>query len=463
MSKPDLEVYEEWDLTRPLVAPHSVLFPLEPVGMGTPMVESLTSYIIRLAQAHCVAPGTLLNKVVAPLVQHLSPQHSPHQFAQGGGDKTNLINAMGPRAIYATQALETLTGRTDLRVLTLLTWEEVLSLRGLIRRTKAWCPACYETWRTAGQVIYDPLLWAFREVSVCLHHRLHLCLFCPRQQCRRPLPSLSWRSQPGYCPHCLCWLGAPLEVAQAFTPPLGKDETAWQQWVTETLGALLACAPTVAVPPKRQRVAETLQYCVERLFENKRADLAQFLGLPKQRVTRVHAWCTGRTLPEIGALLRLCCALDLSLAEVLVKDTETLQPHRDHASLKKSWQPQSNASSRSGHKERLGQLLEQVLAGDEYPPPSVATVARRLNCEPTVLYRYYREGCHILSARHLAYLHKRRSEREYRQQEELRQAVFRLREEGAPLTRRRIEALLSQPAILRQPKMREVLNELWQE
>lgn len=35
------------------------LYNLEPIGIGTPYVEGLTSYIVRLADAHCVTTGTL--------------------------------------------------------------------------------------------------------------------------------------------------------------------------------------------------------------------------------------------------------------------------------------------------------------------------------------------------------------------------------------------------------------------
>ena len=39
----------------------SVLYNILPIGMGTMEVESLTSYIARIADAHGVATGTLIN------------------------------------------------------------------------------------------------------------------------------------------------------------------------------------------------------------------------------------------------------------------------------------------------------------------------------------------------------------------------------------------------------------------
>src|SRR5690242_18152590 len=54
MEADSLEIYEMWDAA-PLAMPaHSRLFHLEPIGVGTAEVESLTSYVVRLAEMHTV-------------------------------------------------------------------------------------------------------------------------------------------------------------------------------------------------------------------------------------------------------------------------------------------------------------------------------------------------------------------------------------------------------------------------
>src|SRR5713101_1567284 len=109
MPHKSLDTYEEWNLTFPPIPERSVLVSLEPVGVGTPWVESLTSYITRLASAHAVFPGVLMNKVIEPLVQGKNPRlvHISH------GEKTNLLNATGLRATLAVHLFETLTMRAD--------------------------------------------------------------------------------------------------------------------------------------------------------------------------------------------------------------------------------------------------------------------------------------------------------------------------------------------------------------
>ena len=59
MSNDGLAAYETWDMTAPVVPPRSRLFNLSPVGFGTSLVECLTSYFSRVAQAHSVSPGAL--------------------------------------------------------------------------------------------------------------------------------------------------------------------------------------------------------------------------------------------------------------------------------------------------------------------------------------------------------------------------------------------------------------------
>jgi hypothetical protein len=79
-----LERYEAWDVSIPPLPSHSRLYRLEPIGIGTPYVESLTGYIARLAEMHCVFPGVLMNKVVEPLVQN----KNSHLFHISNGEKT---------------------------------------------------------------------------------------------------------------------------------------------------------------------------------------------------------------------------------------------------------------------------------------------------------------------------------------------------------------------------------------
>src|ERR1044071_2135600 len=53
-------------LLLPDLPPRGRLYSLEPVGVDTPEVESLSSYIVRLAEEHSVTVGTLFRQELMP-------------------------------------------------------------------------------------------------------------------------------------------------------------------------------------------------------------------------------------------------------------------------------------------------------------------------------------------------------------------------------------------------------------
>jgi hypothetical protein len=459
MGNAAFEEYDEWDLSPLRIPVRSALFSLEPIGVRTPWVESLTSYIARLANAHCVFPGVLMEKVVVPLVPGYSPQEAQHYLFRNDGNKSNLLNATGPRALYAVGALEKLTRRTDLHALTLLTWAEVLPLRGLIRLTKAWCPACYEEWRVAGKDIYDPLLWVFEEISACTRHQQSLTRNCPYRDCARSLPALTWRSRPGYCTYCHRWLGKPLEASQLVGSTLNEAELVWQCWITQALGMLLVIAPTVSSPPKRQKVSESIISLVNQIAGGKIAAFARTLGMSSQIV---HYWYHGGRIPEIDILLRLCFLLELSPVDLLCSDANTLCPHvRDMSSLRL---PALKRRVKTEiDRESIHQFLEEIVSRNEDPPPSIPEVAHRFGFnlhKIYLLYECHRDACSIITARHWAYLRRRKESRMQGYREEIRQVALQLQTQGVSLTQKHIAPHMTQPGILRDPKVRELLREV---
>src|SRR5438046_5603677 len=59
--------FERWDMTEPLLPQTSALYALVPYGLGTPYVESLSSYMRRLAKAHAVHVYRLHREMTVPL------------------------------------------------------------------------------------------------------------------------------------------------------------------------------------------------------------------------------------------------------------------------------------------------------------------------------------------------------------------------------------------------------------
>jgi transcriptional regulator with XRE-family HTH domain len=457
MKEAQLLELPQWDLTAELLPKRSMLYAPAPVGMGTAMGESLTSYLSRLATAHCLYPGVLLREMIVPLVAELEArdkESEQHPLWRRDGSGSHLINVTGSRAQAAQRVLETLSLRTDLNGLSLTTLTEVLPLRGLTRSRLAWCSVCYEEWQASEQILYDPLLWKFREISLCIRHGVHLQTSCPN--CDRSLPHLAWRSRPGYCTFC-AWplFGEQTKKQESIDPE--ASEFIWQQWVTEMLEVVVAQLPSTLDCPKRERMQLVVNHAVKQLAGGSIAAFARLLDLSRNTVEN---WCQGKRIPEMDILLRLCYRLHLSLVEVLFQETETLQPHLHDPVPEARFQSRRRAAIDT---ERIFRLLEEAAGSTEDPPPSLQEVGQQLGYQPTTLYKINRAACHAIAERFTMYRRQLREQRLQGYREEIRQIAQLLQTEKVVLTRRHIARYLAQPAVLRDPKVRLLLREVCRE
>ena len=466
MSAEKLPALEWWDLSRPKIPPRSRLYHLEPMGMGTPYVESLTSYLARLGEAHGVGVRRLLVVEILPLLRRshlLGPEN--HGLSAFWQRETRAINGTRTLARDLVQALEGLTLRGDLRFLTLLPWSQVLPPRDLIRPYHAWCPACYQEWHRAGEAVYEPLLWSLSVVSLCPHHHRLLQSVCPYPDCQRRLPALAQRSRPGHCPWCGRWLGEQQEPTG--DSGLREEELRWQSWVASSLGELLAATPGLSAPPGRDAVTRAINRCITQVTGGNMTALAERLGL--ETVT-LCAWRRGRSIPCLGLLLRVCYRLGTRPLSFLL-DEATAAALDDAMAVEGSdraapWQlPQRPGSGRRRFDAaKMRALLESVLAGDEAPPPSMREVARRLGTHHSFLLKKLPELCRTISARYLAYQRKTGAQKRRRLCAEIQQAVHEVHGWGLYPSASRIAPLLSQPGFIQdhvaQVAWQEALHEL---
>ena len=454
MGKVALAELEWWDMTEVSIPERSILYSPAPIGVGTTLGESLTSYLARLAEAHCVYPGVLLQEMIVPLMGEAEAQGDApeqHPLWRRDGSGSHLINVTDSRGQAAIQVLGTLTMRADLRGLSLTALTEVLPLRGLTRSRLAWCPICYEEWQTNEQVLYDPLLWKFREISVCVRHGVRLQTTCPN--CNRSLPHLAWRSRPGYCAFC-AWplFGGHVERQKSINPE--TPEFVWQQWATEALGALVAQLPSIQGRLRRERIQVVVNHAVDRLADGNIAAFSRLLDLSRNTAEN---WCQGKRIPELDMLLRLCYRLNLSLDEVLFQETEALQPCLQDSTPEVRFQSRKRTPI---GKERIFSLLEEAAGCAEDPPPSLQEVGQQLSYQPTTLYKINRAACHTIAERHTAYRRQLRERRLQGYREEIRRIALYLQAEQVALTQRHIARYLEQPAILRDPQVRALLTEV---
>jgi hypothetical protein len=117
------------------------------MGIGTPLVESLTSYVSWIAEQHCVSNYVLVSREIGPLLDK-AYLHTIGNYSRLGSSIWQRIarTLNGPNKTTGNwvSVLQALTLRDDLQYLTMLPWSGSIAPRNLIRREQAWCPICYE-------------------------------------------------------------------------------------------------------------------------------------------------------------------------------------------------------------------------------------------------------------------------------------------------------------------------------
>lgn len=365
----------------PLGGPRSPLYHLAPQGLGTAQVESLSSYLCRLAEAHHLPPRVLVYQAILPYWT-AACQANPAEpaFRDTWISCVGKINGTGAWARLWTQALAALTLRADLEPLTLRPWRLVLPHGGrTLRRTRAWCPACYAAGAPTPGGIYDRLLWALAPVRWCPLHAAPLQDRCPAATCGRAQPVLGGAMRPGHCAYCFAWLGETGSAAAAGPVPgaEGPGPEPSSQWTAQVLGDLLAAAPGLPAPLPRDTVAQHLRAYQRTLPGGTPQALAAHLDL---FAPQVADYLRSRHLPNLGLLVRICYRLGTAPLPFLTDP------------------PPSGPQDPAPANDPRRAILEAALL--EQPPPSLRTVLARTGDSLCTGRAVFPELCARITARH---------------------------------------------------------------
>lgn len=439
MDRKYLSQYEPWNFSRPSISKRSVLYNLKPMKIGTGSVECLTSYVKRLAKAHSLSPGILLQRFLA---SHMNKPYWSHGGARSGTNGSALaascsehakaINGVGIIARDWVVALQSLTLRTDLESLSMLRWSAVFTQRNLLRQSLAWCPSCYASRRLNNEPVYDPLLWAFRCVTMCVKHNRRL-----RSRCRCCGTQLQWlgrRSRPGYCSKCGEWLGAE-ETADdqcEAGDDLSLTELEWQAYITHQLENLISASIHLPLPTQ-QRVATALSVCIDRATDGNTSRFAQLIGKTKNTV---WGWQHGLTRIPVDDLLRICRCVGIGLVDLLYHDgfsfTDIDVVHRVSVSGVTTIRRSPRKVDLKATKRALITTLK------EEPSLPMKAIAARLGINKRILYKHFPELCKRIAARHRQYQIQVKQTRQSISARQIVDTTMKLQDLGIYPSRRRV-------------------------
>jgi hypothetical protein len=372
----------------------SVLVSLPPINNNKPNKESNSSYISRLAMVYRVPVWYLIKTLVQPKLtrEYLRDKKTLEVV----GSKSRSINGVSGWASEITTVFQELTSRQDLNNLTLLFWKDVLPVRGLLFKTKRWCPSCFEDMKKEKNIIYEPLLWSIEPVQICPVHRTKLISICPC--CSHSQFVLERYSYPGYCSFCGHWFGTSKLNTEKETPP---DEN--QINLCSQVGELLAHSTNIKMNPDKSNVNEFIRKLVDISTGGSTWEFAKIFGYNHKTIVN---WCLGEQIPELKNLHYLCSFARVTMLDVFINSNIRLNP----VSVDTIIQEQIIKKPRKNNFDKMEKALNEAVESNECPPLPVKQVARKLDCDEGFLKKKFPVQCDLLSKRYKSFLRQKKEE-----------------------------------------------------
>ena len=376
--------YPLWDMTQPELPTRSRLCHLAPIGVRTPEVENLTSFTMRLAAAHLVEPGVLFTREISSCLNYpprLKSESESLAYAFYQIQHIQTVNGIGPAVAHWVSALESLTSQSELHLLTMLPWKNLLTCQSLMRKTRAWCPDCYADCKDQREPIYEKLLWTLIPVSACVQHQRLLEENCPF--CGRTSPMLLSRSHLGHCFRCDKWLGSDDRTNLPESVQPGED-LIQQIEKARAVGEMLALSADLSPSFSPRDFHALLTRYTRQITAGNFAAFARFLGLNYRTLMEFRYDVNIR--PTLDTFIKPIQRLELSVKNFLAgKESEIELP---------DWREFHFSGSSSSTKE-----LIQAAVNDP-ARPSLSELATQIGYKSKAsLKRIAPELCREISAR----------------------------------------------------------------
>lgn len=330
---------------------------LEPIGIGTPLVESLSSYVSRIAQFHTLSVKDMVKG-------YFQPELASIRRLEKNADKSKLtvkeMCGAGKSAQEWVRVLDEKIHRFPFRQMTMLPFAEFFSPTALICPERMWCPHCYEEWKKVEAIIYEPLLWSLHNVKCCGIHKIPLECRC--QKCGSSMGTATPIINPGHCDACGAWLGGDPSII------VETQNTG----VEAALMKMLTLASDLDCRDNSKLVSELLDNLVEKRM---RLDgVPAFSTLLNISPEAIRNWITGDAPPTISQFLKICSQFNLELEDVLM---QTVNFDVQSEKVVVTTVEVQNVSSVNW--DAIYAMMEDMLA-DKAPLMRIIDIARYHNC-----------------------------------------------------------------------------------
>lgn len=425
-------------LVKELVLPErSRLYYLQPIAIGTPLCESLTSYLQRLSASHSMSVTSFIKELLSPSIEKDYINKDVIRGCSRFLQRACVINGMEILSQDCLGALESLTLITNLSCLTMQRWSEVLISKNICRSYKAWCTCCLNEWKKNNFPIYEPLLWSLTEVQACPIHKTPLRENCPNLKCKKLIPILSSFSLVGYCSHCGQWLGES-------TDNNGQVLLNREIWISDTIGTVIGHISNQN-NILRDNVKQSFQLLINQLTNGNIEAASKLLNIPK---TTFYHYCKSKFLPLNRNLLDICYIGGISLIDFLLAKPFTFITNNDgYTTYTTRTNPGRNPINWKFIKNNLINCTKEV------PPPSLNIVTDRQQVSIKTLKKKFPELTATIKNNHAIYIHARAKNRVGNICDEVTNATKNLYRQGKIPTARAVEIKIGKRGALKRKEI----------
>lgn len=360
----------------------TALYPLRMEG-SPEAPEGLLSWIVGLAQAHCVGPRTLMRHLLSNSEEYRRLWSVSTFFDRDCG----TINGHGR---YADMMVELIGDGQPVSPerMTLLPLAKLLPRNGegFLGRSPRWCHACLCAQAREGVRPHYPLVWSFDYYTVCHVHQVGMSERCPACGCMQPfLPSY-----PSLV-HCGC-CGLSLIAGTPGGFLLDEREvTEFSVWCGGALADMVSRLLSLEAEGELANLRSNVDRLCGQLTDGNRKQLCRDIGLQPYAL---KGWMKGER-PSLAVLLRLCFGTRVMPAAMFLPEPVGVlhepTPVRITATSERLTRPQLGYKER----ERIKNLLDVIIA-DTGDARRLVDIAEQVGLSRSALKYWFREECRIL-------------------------------------------------------------------
>ncbi|MFC5591560.1 TniQ family protein [Sporosarcina soli] len=391
---------------------------MEPIGIGSTGAESLSSYISRLADAHCITVGDIMTHLIAPKLDKKYINNMVFNGGNGFYKSTSAINGHGNIAEDFIDVIAFLTMRKDIGETTLVNCRGLVPFRGLLKSRRHWCPSCFQADVESKQIVYERLSWTLQPYLKCFIHDRTLESVCPF--CKSCMYTLERKSVPGYCTKCFYWLGN-FKESQNTTIYSGETNESMRTFFSEFINLSFESGC----------VSRSISFYLEKNFEGSLTKAAEFFGYSK---STLWGWKAGANLVPLKALIDITSRLQLSLTGFInmEKSKITLKGHCSDRVV-----PLGRV--KKDHK-KIQEFLGLIIA--EKKSYSLSEIANLMDCDRKLLTQTYPNECQQIKTNYLSSLEAKKQSKNKIMKKSIDKAVYTLMKRGTYPSSGKVEEIV---------------------